>query len=100
MVWHQDGDDDAETSLAEMTVEAGFASPPHRHGNCEERVFVLGGAVTLMIDGVGRELSAGESWRVPRGSVHHVLASSDGPATLLVVWSAAHRQYEEVVTAN
>ena len=86
----------AELSLAEMTIRAGCTSPRHRHGNCEEQVYVHDGEVTLVVDGERRELGAGDSTRVPRGVPHHVLAAPDAGATLVLVRSAARREYEEL----
>jgi quercetin dioxygenase-like cupin family protein len=95
MVWHTDADVAAELSLAEMTIRAGCTSPPHRHPNCEEMVFVRQGAVGLVVDGTRCDLRAGESARVGRGVAHHVIAG-DADATLVLVWSAGQREYEAV----
>jgi quercetin dioxygenase-like cupin family protein len=95
MVWHAAADAAAELSLAEMTIRAGCASPPHRHPNCEEMVFVRAGAVVLVVDGTRRDLRALESARVGRGVPHHVIAG-DADAALVLVWSAAQREYEAV----
>jgi quercetin dioxygenase-like cupin family protein len=97
MVWHDDDPEPgAELSVAEMTIRAGHRSPPHRHGNCEERVFVRNGRMTLVVDGDPRSMTAGDSTRVPRGSAHHVVAAHDADATLVLVWSTARREYEEL----
>jgi mannose-6-phosphate isomerase-like protein (cupin superfamily) len=95
MVWHPVPDPRAELSLAEMTIRAGHVSPPHRHGNCEEVLFVREGTVVVVIDGVAHEIGTEESLHVPRHLVHHV-EGGDEDASLLIVWSAAQREYEEV----
>jgi quercetin dioxygenase-like cupin family protein len=95
MVWHTEADPAAELSLAEMTIRAGCTSPPHRHPNCEEMVFVRHGAVGLVVDGLRRDLGAGESARVGRGVAHQMIAG-DVDAALVLVWSAAQRDYEAV----
>lgn len=96
MAWRTESDPTAELSMAEMTIRAGSTSPLHRHPNCEERLYVQRGAITVVIDGGRRELRAGDSARIPRGSAHHAVAAPDGDAALVLVWSAAHREYEEL----
>jgi quercetin dioxygenase-like cupin family protein len=78
-----------------MTLRAGCTSPPHRHGNCEEMIFARSGTVELIVEGRRQALRAGEAARVPRGSVHH-LEAGVADASMFVVWSAAHRDYEPV----
>jgi quercetin dioxygenase-like cupin family protein len=95
MAWQPVTDPGAELSLAEMTIRARRTSPPHRHPNCEEVLFVHEGSVVVMIDGAAHELAAGESIAVARGAVHQVEAA-DLDASLLLVWSAAQREYEAV----
>jgi quercetin dioxygenase-like cupin family protein len=95
MVWHTEADATAELSLAEMTIRARCSSPPHRHPNCEEMVFVREGVVVLAIDGTRRDLRAGESARVGRGAAHHVVAG-EVDAALVLVWSAGQREYQAV----
>jgi quercetin dioxygenase-like cupin family protein len=94
MTWHAEEDSGAELSLAEMTIRAGSTSPPHRHADCEERLYVRDGTVTLVVDGERRALAAGDSARIPRKAAHHVVAALHGDATLVLVWSTAHREYE------
>ncbi len=53
------------------------------------------GRVVLIVEGRRRALRAGEAARVPRGSVHH-LEADVADASLFVVWSAAHRDYDPV----
>ena len=44
--------------------------PPHSHPGTEELVYVLEGTLRYTVDGVTRDLRAGESMGTPRGSVH------------------------------
>ena len=44
--------------------------PPHSHPGTEELVHVLEGTLRYTVDGVTRDLRAGESMGTPRGSVH------------------------------
>jgi quercetin dioxygenase-like cupin family protein len=67
--------DEADTNGAatsfEVRVPAGaFVPPPHSHDGFDEAVYVLEGAFTFVIDGVARELRAGQAGFVGRGQVH------------------------------
>ena len=44
--------------------------PPHSHPGNEELIYVLEGTLRYTVDGVTRDLRAGESMGTPRGSVH------------------------------
>lgn len=44
--------------------------PPHSHPGTEELVHVLEGTLRYTVDGVTRDLRAGESMGTPRGKVH------------------------------
>ena len=99
MLWHTAPDACGELSLAEMTIRAGCGSEPHRHPNCEEMVFVRVGAVSVVLDGVGHALEAGDSLRIPRGVVHYV-AGGGADGSLVLVWSTTQREYEPVTPGD
>ena len=66
-----DGAQSGGLGLFEMTVPAGaHVPPPHSHPGNEELIYVLEGTLRYTVDGVTRDLGAGESMGTPRGSVH------------------------------
>lgn len=65
------------SSAASLEVEAtygagGEAPPAHLHPAQDEHSEVLGGSLRVRIDGIDRELAAGDTLDVPRGSVHQM----------------------------
>jgi len=59
--------------------------PPHSHPDTEELVYVLEGTLQYNVDGLTRDLRAGESMGTPRGSVHGFSNPHDVVARALVV---------------
>jgi quercetin dioxygenase-like cupin family protein len=58
--------------------------PYHRHPNQDERFTILEGALRFHIDGVDREIKAGEALDVPRGAFHYARNPHDTAA--VVTW--------------
>ena len=59
--------------------------PPHSHPGAEELVYVLEGTLRYSVDGVTRDLRAGESMGTPRGKVHAFSNPHHDVARALVV---------------
>jgi quercetin dioxygenase-like cupin family protein len=58
--------------MFEMAVQSNARVPvPHYHREVDEIVYGLAGVLTTTVDGVKREVRAGESVLIPRGVVHH-----------------------------
>jgi len=75
-----------ETGGELLEMEASYAQtgtfpPAHDHPNQDERFEVLEGSIRTIVDGEERTYGAGESFVVPRGSVHQ-MTSADGPARM------------------
>jgi hypothetical protein len=56
----------------------GQLPPPHFHPNQDEHFEVHEGSLRAIIDGVERTIGAGESFDVPRGTVHQMTAAEGG----------------------
>lgn len=69
-------------SLWMQTVDAGGATPPHRH-DCEEVVVVLAGRGRLEIDGVAHPFGPDTTLVIPANVDHQIF--SDGPEPLQCV---------------
>ena len=52
------------------TAPPGWSLPPHRHANESETIHITRGALWLEVEGVRRELRAGETAFVPQGALH------------------------------
>jgi quercetin dioxygenase-like cupin family protein len=63
---------------------SGSAPPPHFHPDQDERFEVLEGELTALVDGSEQVLKPGDTLEVPRGAVHKMWNSSDGPTR--AVW--------------
>ena len=69
--------------LLEVEVEYGpGGSPPpkHWHPAQDEHFRVIDGALRVRVDGVERELAAGDEIEIPRGAIHQMWNPSATPA--------------------
>lgn len=65
-------DNGGTLDMFEVVIPADASVPvPHFHKDVDEVVYVLAGSLTMTLDGTVRELKAGDSCSVPRGTVHH-----------------------------
>jgi quercetin dioxygenase-like cupin family protein len=70
-----------ELLVMEQAYEAGDeAPPPHFHPSQDEHFEVLEGAIALRIGHEHRTVPAGESFDIPRGTVHTMGPARGGPA--------------------
>jgi len=83
-------------SLMERTLPPGGRRPPaHRHVNCSEAFFVLGGQISFVLDGDDLTGGPGDFLLVPRGAAHTFGNASGEPARLLVLHAPAMDAYFE-----
>jgi quercetin dioxygenase-like cupin family protein len=81
-------------SLMERTLPPrGRKPPPHRHTNCSEAFFILGGTVTVELEGKVVTAGAGDFIMVSRGQAHTFGNVEDKPARLLVLHAPAMDAY-------
>lgn len=74
-------------------IDAGGATPPHRH-DCEEVVIVQQGEGTLLVNGAEQRFKAGDTLILPRNELHQILNTGAGVLQLLAAFSAAPVQVE------
>jgi quercetin dioxygenase-like cupin family protein len=72
----------------------GSPPPRHFHPAQDERFEVLEGVLTARVDGVERELRAGDTLDIPRGAVHQMWNAGDLPARAAWRTSPAGRTAE------
>ncbi len=106
-------DSNGELLEMEATYKPGGTLNPHvqhYHPSQDEHFEVLSGSVSAIIDGLTRSYSAGESFDVPRGTVHVMANVSEEPAVvrwqvrpamntenfLATVWSAEYEKKQNV----
>ena len=74
----------------EGTWQPGGKPPPgHYHPDQDEHFEVLEGTLTARIEGEDRELKAGETLDIPRGTAHKMWNRSDAPAR--AIWQTRPR---------
>lgn len=71
-------------ALLRITNPPGVWTPPHRHLNEEETIYVLYGQVQVETRGETRSLSAGDVVVLPRGEAHRLGNAGPGSAQALV----------------
>jgi quercetin dioxygenase-like cupin family protein len=82
----QDAGAGCEMGSFVMVVPPGSnVPPPHSHPGNEELIYILEGTLRYTVDGITRDLRAGESMGTPRGSVHGFSNPHGAVARALVV---------------
>ena len=72
---------------------AGWALPPHRHANESETIHITAGALWMDIEGERRELRAGDTIHVPRGTLHAGGTLGDDPVRRVVIFAPAGMEH-------
>lgn len=75
-------------SVWQQSVDAGEATPPHRH-DCEEVVAVTEGSGVLEVEGVRHAFSAPCTLVVPPDAPHQIFNTGSGPMRLVAAFSAS-----------
>lgn len=73
--------------LMEAKVFPGGGPPPHTHSREEEGFYVLEGEVAFYVEEERRVGTPGDSFHIPRGTVHRFHNETDQPARMLI-WTA------------
>lgn len=83
-----DGSETKSLGMFELTVPPGSnVPPPHSHSDNEECVYVLSGTLRYSVGAETRDLTAGQTMRTPRGTVHGFANPFDETARALIVLS-------------
>lgn len=72
-------------SLIEQIIPAGFESPWHVHHSEDESFYVIEGQMSVIIEGGGTLLQAGDFAFGPRGIPHGFRIEGEGPARILLM---------------
>ena len=76
-------------ALLRITNPPGVWTPPHRHLNEEETIYVLSGQVEIEAGDETRSLSVGETMVLPRAQAHRLGNAGPEPAQALVFCTPA-----------
>src|SRR6266516_1287811 len=67
----ESADTNGAVPMFEFTVPVGAKVPlPHSHKHYDETIYGVEGVITFTVEGKPIDIGPGESWFVPRGSVH------------------------------
>lgn len=86
--------DGAGLSVARMTVAPGACSQAHSHPNCNEVIHLIAGEVEQTIGTERFVMTPGDTAFIPPGSRHQTRNLGDGPAVMVIAYSAGTRIYE------
>jgi quercetin dioxygenase-like cupin family protein len=93
-----DEDGQGQSALVHLTVRPGGAvAGEHRHPHIEERFLVVSGTLSARLDGVERQLAAGEEATVPPGVAHDWWNGSAEEASVLVELSPPDPRFEAMI---
>jgi len=88
-------------TLGRVCIRSGCENPRHRHGNCDELLYLLSGALDHHADDVGTlRMTAGDVIVIPAGVSHNARSVGGEDAEMIVVYSAARREFEEIAGAT
>ena len=71
-----------------QVIEAGAATPVHRHA-CEEAIVILEGSGTLTIEGKGTAFGPNSTLIIPADVIHQIANTGDSKMVLIAALSAA-----------
>jgi len=86
--------DDAELSMARMTVAPDAISEMHSHPNCTEAIHVLSGTIEQRRGDEWIKLSEGQTCLIPKGYQHQTRNIGSNRAVLMLAYSSGSRIYE------
>jgi len=82
-------------TLGRVRIKAGRANSRHRHGNCDELLYLVSGQLDHYADDVGTlRMSAGDVIVIPAGVTHNARCVSAGDAEMIVIYSSPKREFE------
>ena len=83
-------------TLGEVTIDAGFANPLHRHDNCEELLYLIEGTLEHRIGDEWFTMGPGDVIRVPVGVPHQGRNNGGTAARMVVAYDSGDRHFEVV----
>lgn len=75
------------SQLALMSIPAGDRIGYEKHDDVEQLLFIRGGSGRLTIDGIAREVAAGDVVVIPPGTPHDIVNTGEVPLQLFTVYT-------------
>ena len=84
-------------TFGKVVIKAGQANAKHRHGNCDEILYLLSGELDHCAEDMGSaRMSPGDAIVIPTGVAHYAKCLSTEDAEMIVVYSSPEREIEIV----
>ena len=84
----------AAMTLGEVVIHPGRKNPLHVHGNAEEVLFLVEGALEHRVGDATYRLEPGDCVRVPAGEPHDARSVGPDDARMIVCYNHPNRGYE------
>lgn len=81
-------------TLGRVVIKRGQSNPRHRHPNCEEVLYLLGGELQHTLGDETFTLRAGDTLSIPAGVWHNAVSGGEQDADMIVVYDSAQREFE------
>lgn len=81
-------------AMAYVVIKQDHANPRHRHNTCEEVLYLISGALDHSVGEQHYNLKAGDTIVIPAGVFHNAVNTGEEDAHMVVVYSAAERDFE------
>jgi mannose-6-phosphate isomerase-like protein (cupin superfamily) len=96
MRWLLNGDAVPETAMTvgEVVINRGAKNALHVHGNAEEVLYLMAGALEHRVGDDTYHLEPGDCIRVPAGVPHDARSVGAEPARMVVCYNHPHRDFE------
>lgn len=81
-------------------ITKGEGAAPHLHPNLEQTCYVMGGTAVVEVGGERRTVGEGDFCFFPKGEKHVVIATSDEPLRLLVIYAPPYEERADRVQTS
>jgi len=84
-------------TFGKVVIKAGQANDKHRHGNCDEILYLLSGELDHYADDMGNaRMTPGDAIVIPTGVAHYAKCLGGEDAEMIVIYSSPEREIEAV----
>ena len=84
-------------TFGKVVIKAGQANAKHRHGNCDEILYLLSGELDHYADDMGSaRMSPGDAIVIATGVAHYAKCLGTEDAEMIVIYSSPEREIEVV----
>lgn len=83
--WAGEAEGLTQLSVWRQTLQAGAATPPHRH-DCDEVVLCESGAGEVHIAGAVHRFAGGTTLVLPKGPIHQIFNTGDRPLEIVGIF--------------